>query len=86
MFDRSQISTDEEQEAEGARITLRDIGRALMIWRSMQEKRPSVGYAAAVFNTTPEIIRDAINEDNRAFLAPPDPLPSGLQFIEVDDE
>jgi hypothetical protein len=86
MFDRNQIVTDKDQETEGAGITLRDIGRALMIWTSMQEKRPCVGYAAATFNTTPDIIRDAVNEDSWAFLTPVDEKDSDLQYIDVDGE
>jgi hypothetical protein len=86
MFEESCIATDEDVETEGAGITYADIGRAIMIWRSMQEQPQSVGHAALVFNCSPDVIRAAVAADTWAFLTPQDEMDTAKQFIDVDGE
>ena len=81
MFDREQIETDDDADSG---VRLHDIGRAIMIWAVMNYGRPlSVAEAALAFNTTTEIVRDAVEEDSWAFLTGDETDPH-KEFIEVD--
>lgn len=67
-------------------ISLTDFGNALQCWSMMQQARPtSVAEAALAFNTTPEIIRQAVQEHYWMELGPED-APPDQQFIEHDGE
>lgn len=86
MFDRSMISTKEDVEEVGAGLTLADIGRALMVWVSMQDSEPTVAHAATLFNTSPDIIREAVTEDHWSFLEPDNEIDPTKQRIAVDGD
>lgn len=56
-------ASDFESDPDEAGIHTDALGRALVTWTAMQLRRPvTVDEAALAFNTTPEIIRAAIDE------------------------
>lgn len=75
-----------EQNDDEAGVHLEDIGRALMIWATMNHGRDvSVRAAAGAFNTTEQIVCAAVKVDAWAFLVGPDDDPT-QQWIDVDGE
>ena len=83
IFNRDCIAADDSDEAG---VRLHDIGRSIMIWSVMNYgRRLSVAEAAKVFNTTTEIVRDAVEEDRWAYLTGDETDPE-KEFIEVDGE
>lgn len=87
MFTHDQISTEDERDEDGAGIVMGDIGRAVMIWASMNYGRPlSVAECATVFNTSVDIIRQAVTEDVWAFLSPERESDPAKQLIDIDGE
>jgi hypothetical protein len=88
LFTRDKFLTPAEEQDEEAGIRIGDLGRALVIWVSMNEEsggKISVAQAAKGFNTTGDVIREAI--ENAAWIdydnSTADPE---KQFIEVDGE
>lgn len=69
-----------------AGIRLGDVGRAIMIWVAMNDGKSqvSVADAAMMFNTTPELVRAAIEEDPWATIIGADYVDPRRQII-VDD-
>jgi hypothetical protein len=61
LFTRDQFA----EEGEDVGIFMGDLGRALVLWVSMvfeAKDQVTVADAALTFNTTPEIIREAVDE------------------------
>lgn len=85
------IFTKEQFEGEpdaGAGIFMEDLGRALVIWTVMVfegKDQVTVADAALAFNTTPEIIREAIEDAMWIGWHGPDDDPT-KQIIETDGE
>lgn len=59
---------------------------ALSCWAWMQQRDVTVAEAANVFNTTPEIVVEAVNAHPRMFLEGAEGAGPELQFIAHDGE
>jgi len=82
IFGREQFEDDEDE----AGIHMKSLGRALVIWTTMNfGKKQTVAEAAEAFNTTPDIIREAIDEAMWICYGGPDDDPT-KQIIELDGE
>lgn len=81
MFSRDQFAYPNDE----AGVFIDDLGRALVTWSGMQEQIMTVADAADAFNTTPEVIREAIEEVMWIFVVGPDDDPT-KQRIELDGE
>ncbi len=84
MFQRNQFEADEHE----AGIFMADLGRALVIWTCMvaeAKDQVTVADAALAFNTTPEVIREAVDDALWiGYYGPPnDPT---KQVLETDGE
>ena len=83
IFNRDCITPDDSDEAG---IRLFDIGRSIMVWSSMNYgRRLSVAEAATVFNTTADIVREAVGAVRWVYLTGDETDPQ-KQFIEADGE
>lgn len=58
LFTRDQFAKPDDD----AGVFMDGLGRALVTWTAMQEHTVTIHEAAKVFNTTPEIIVDAIED------------------------
>lgn len=58
LFTREQFAKPDDE----AGVFLDGLGRALVTWTAMQDSQVTVHDAAKVFNTTPEIIAEAVEE------------------------
>jgi len=58
LFTREQFAKEDDE----AGVFLDGLGRALVTWTAMQDHTVTVHEAAKVFNTTPEIIAEAIED------------------------
>lgn len=82
LFTSVQIESDEGE----AGIHLSSIGRAVMIWTAMQQReKVTVAEAMLAFNTTQEVIRDAVEDASWVFIAGNSPDPA-QQRLELDGE
>lgn len=81
LFTREQFGED----ADDAGVFINDLGRAMVIYTAMQDATVTVASAAAVFNTTPEVIREAIEDASWIGWHGPDDDPS-KQVVETDGE
>ena len=82
LFDRSMFAS----EGDDAGIFIDGLGRALVTWVAMQDRSPvTVAEAALAFNTTPEIIREAVEEAMWIGVEGPDDDPS-KQRLELDGD
>lgn len=87
MFERQSLIDQDAQDGGEAGITLSDVGRSIMIWVSMNcDLRLTVSECATTFNTSVDIIRDAVREEPWALLLPDDESDPDKQFIEVEGE
>lgn len=57
-FARNQFAAPDDE----AGVFIDGLGRALVTWCAMQQRMVTVADAALVFNTTPDVIREAIDE------------------------
>lgn len=82
LFTRDQFGDDEDD----AGVFMSDLGRALVIWTAMQDRVPVMLLEAAMsFNTSPEIIREAVEDASWISVQGPEDDPT-KQFLEVDGE
>lgn len=81
LFTREQFG----ESGDDAGVFIEDLGRALVLWRAMQADDKSVADAAKAFNTTPAVIREAIDEAMWIGWHGPYDEPT-KQMIEVDGE
>lgn len=83
LFERSQFAAPDDD----AGVMIDGLGRALVTWTAMQDRYPvTVADAALAFNTTPEVIREAIEDAHWIVVvneSSPDPT---KQLIELDGE
>lgn len=65
------IFTDEQfaKSGDDAGIFMEDLGRALVTWTAMQNKSVTVYEAAAAFNTTPDIIKQSVEDASWIYVA-----------------
>jgi hypothetical protein len=77
---------DNDDEEPGVRR--RDLSAAVSCWSWMQDRpeRVSVAEAARAFNTTPDLIRQAVRDGYWTFLDPAEEADPAKQFIEHDGE
>ncbi len=68
MFERNHFMEPDDE----AGVGIDDLGRALLTWTAMQEKTPTVADAAMTFNTSPEIIREAVEGAHWIFVSAPE--------------
>jgi len=84
MFTRLQFG----EEGDDAGVFIGDLGRALVIWTCMvaeDKDKVTVADAALAFNTTPEIIREAVDEAMWiGYYGPPDDPTK--QVLETDGD
>jgi hypothetical protein len=81
IFNRSMFVDDDAECGLG----LGDLTRALVAWAAMQNRTPVVAEAAAAFNTTPEVIREAIDNGPWILWVGPEGEPT-RQVIQLDGE
>lgn len=81
MFTRDQFADD----GDDAGVFIDGLGRALVTWSAMQDRTMTVADAAITFNTTPEIIREAIENTMWIGVYGPDDDPT-KQKLELDGE
>ena len=87
MFERSHLIDRADQDNGEAGITIGDVGRSIMIWASMNYGGPlTVSECAVTFNTSVDVVREAVRENSWAFLSPDDESDPAIQVIEVDGE
>jgi hypothetical protein len=81
-FERSQFAEPDDE----AGIMIDGLGAALVTWTAMQDRSPiTVADAALAFNTTPEVIREAIEAACWIFIASRDDITDPTkQIIELD--
>lgn len=72
-------------EGDDAGVFISDLGRALVIYTAMQDEAVTVASAATTFNTTPEIIREAIEDSSWIGWHGPHDDPS-KQIVETDGD
>ena len=58
IFTRDQFAKPDEE----AGVFIDGLGRALVTWTAMQDRTVTLQEAATAFNTTPEVIKEAIND------------------------
>lgn len=81
LFERTHFA----EEGEEAGVFISSLGAALVTWTAMQLRSPvTVAEAAMAFNTTPDIIRDAIADAMWIFVAGEPTDPPDKQTIELD--
>jgi hypothetical protein len=86
VFTREQFTEEDGDETAG--IFMGDLGRALVIWTCMvaeAKDQVTVADAALAFNTTPEIIREAVDDAYWIGWRGPDDDPT-KQILETDGE
>lgn len=82
LFEREMFDPEDSD----AGIFVSHLGRALITWVAMQNRHPvTVAEAAAAWNTTPDIIRDAVEEAMWIGIEGPDDDPT-KQRLELDGE
>lgn len=82
LFERSQFADPDDN----AGVFIDCLGRALVIWTAMQDRSPvTVAEAAVAFNTTPEVIREAVEDASWISVEGPDDDPT-KQRLELDGE
>lgn len=66
LFTRDQFAS----EGDDVGVYIDQLGRALLVWTTMQDRiRVTVAEAALAFNTTPEIIREAVEDQMWIFVS-----------------
>lgn len=82
LFNRDQFA----REGDDAGIFIEGLGAALMTWAAMQNRsNVTVHEACTAFNTTPAIIREALEEAMWIYIVGPDDDPK-QQRLELDGE
>lgn len=82
LFERTQFEEDEDM----AGVHMGSLGRALVTWAAMNYGQPlTVATAALAFNTTPDVIREAIEGGMWIEYYGPADDPA-MQKIELDGE
>jgi hypothetical protein len=83
LFERSQFADPNDD----AGVMIDGLGRALVTWAAMQDRYPlSVADAALAFNTTPAVIREAIEDASWILVVNEDDPDPTKQLIELDGE
>lgn len=82
LFERSQFGSPDDE----AGIMIGRLGTALVTWTAMQNRMPiTVAEAALAFNTTPEVIREAIEDASWIYIATREDITDpAKQIIELD--
>lgn len=82
LFERTQFAHPQDE----AGVFIETLGAALVTWVAMQDRSPiTVAEAAFAFNTTPEVIREAIEDASWIFIATRDDITDpAQQHIELD--
>lgn len=90
MFDRHQLSTPEQVADEGVGMSIVDVARAIGVWTLMnwekEKQPPSVADCALAFNTSVDLVREAVAERYWLFLIPENEADPTKQFIENEGE
>ena len=81
MFERADLISRDDYEPG---IALRDVARAIMIWAAMNSRPITVSECAMTFNTSVDLVREAVHDGYWTFLSPDDESDPTKQFIEVD--
>lgn len=79
LFTREQFADPNEE----AGVMMDGLGAALVTWTAMQDHAVSVSDAAKAFNTTPEIIREAVDDAMWIGYYGPQDAPD-MQTLELD--
>ena len=82
VFTSEEIERDEDE----AGIHLGGIAKALTVWAAMKSRSVTVAEAILVFNTTREVIVEAVEFAQWAYLNPPQIEDPSNQTIELDGE
>lgn len=82
LFDRTQFAHPDDE----AGVMIEGLGSALVTWTAMQDHSPiTVAEAARAFNTTPEVIREAIEDASWIYIASREDITNPAeQVIELD--
>ncbi|WP_276200352.1 hypothetical protein [Chelatococcus sp. XZ-Ab1] len=80
-FQRAEFQQDDDE----AGLHFDDFANAVQIWSFMQDGKTTVRQAADVFNTTDDVIREAVERHYWMFLSDSDDDPD-RQFIEHEGE
>lgn len=75
-----------EKEGEDSGVFISSLGEALTTWAAMNYPETSVAAAMIAFNTTREVIIEAIGDAVWSFLSPAECDDASKQLIEVDGE
>jgi hypothetical protein len=81
IFERSMFAAPDDE----AGVFIDWLGRALVILVAMQQRTMTVGEAAMAFNTTPDVIREAVEDASWIYITGDDGDPS-TQTLELDGE
>lgn len=81
LFQRSMFANPDDD----AGVFIDGLGRALVTWAAMQERIVTVGEAAMAFNTTPEIIRGAVEDASWIYIDETNDDPT-MQTLQLDGE
>lgn len=65
LFTREQFAKPDDDVG----VFMDGLGRALVTWTAMQNRSVTVHEAAAAFNTTPEIIAEAVEETSWIYVS-----------------
>ena len=83
LFARNDFASPDDD----AGVFMDGLGRALVTWAAMQDRSPiTVAEAALAFNTTPAVIREAVNEAWYILVINPCEPDATKQYIELDGE
>lgn len=83
LFERSQFADPDDD----AGVMMDGLGRALVTWAAMRDKHPvTVADAALAFNTTPEVIREAVDNASWILIVNEDDPDPTRQLLELDGE
>lgn len=79
LFGRDEFAKPDDE----AGVFIDGLGRALVTWAAMQDRTVTVAEASRVFNTTTEVITEAISEASWIYITGPEDQPQ-KQMIELD--
>lgn len=74
MFTRDQLQTDDQVEEDGSGMTITNVAQAIGVWAGMNWEKdkgyPTVAACAMAFNTSVDLVREAVIEHYWLFLSP----------------
>jgi sugar/nucleoside kinase (ribokinase family) len=79
MFQRNDFAHPDSE----AGVFIDGLGRSLVTWAAMQQRTVTVAEAALAFNTTPDVIREVIEDASWIYVSNDDADPT-KQTIELD--